>query len=290
MNDPTHSEHRHVFFTARDGEALVGTLYPAENPGAPAVLIGSATAVTRSYYRDFAETLTGHGFCVFTFDYRGVGDSLSRPLRQMDAGLSDWGRLDLPAAVDWVRQWAPDAPLLYVGHSVGGQLLGLIDNNLAFSAVALVASQSGDYRLWPLHKRPILRSWYNSIAAVSRQMGYMPGWLLGQKMNLPQGVGEEWARWGLAKGYYPSFTPDARSGFSRLRAPVLALSFDDDRYAPQNAVAELLSWVGSTDIDHRHLKAKHLPGGRVGHFGFFKRRFHGVLWPLVVDFLKRAAL
>jgi predicted alpha/beta hydrolase len=290
MSPPPASSFQHVFFPARDGEGLVGTFYAAGGKARGIVLVGSATAAPRDYYRPFAEMLTGQGLGVLTFDYRGVGDSLGRPLKQMDAGLTDWGRLDLPAAVDWIRANHPHLPILYVGHSVGGQLLGLVENNMAFDAILLVASQSGDYRLWPLSQRLGLRAWYNAIHLASQRMGYLPGWLLSLPMNLPRRVGVEWAQWGKKKGYYPEIHLAAKARFARLRCPILALSFDDDFYAPKKAVEMLLSWIGSTDKDHRHLKASHFPGKEVGHFGFFRQQFHGTLWPLAADFLSQASI
>jgi predicted alpha/beta hydrolase len=37
-----------------------------------------------------------------TFDYYGIGGSRPRSLRSLDAGMADWGALDLAGVVDWL--------------------------------------------------------------------------------------------------------------------------------------------------------------------------------------------
>ena len=102
------------------------------------MLINSATAVPRKIYRGFASYLAHRGCAVMTYDYRGIGDS-RRPamvgynqpksLVGFKASMSDWAALDVTAAVRWMRERYTTLPLAYVGHSFGGQALGLLENN-----------------------------------------------------------------------------------------------------------------------------------------------------------------
>ena len=56
------------------------------------VVIGGAMGVRQDFYADFARWLAGQGFRVTTFDYRGHGDSLVGPMREVRADLFDWAR------------------------------------------------------------------------------------------------------------------------------------------------------------------------------------------------------
>ena len=47
--------------------------------------------------------------------------------------MSDWAALDVTAAVAWMRERYHNLPLSYVGHSFGGQALGLLPNNAEVS-------------------------------------------------------------------------------------------------------------------------------------------------------------
>lgn len=76
------------------------------------VLIGSATAVHQPYYRQFALFLVSTGYCVYTFDYRGVGQSRPRSLKGFKANLQIWGRLDLDAVIKHIRDSHPHSPSL----------------------------------------------------------------------------------------------------------------------------------------------------------------------------------
>ncbi len=89
----------------------------------------------RKIYRGFAGYLAGRGCAVLTYDYRGTGDSRqkspvgynqSRSLVGFKASMSDWAALDVTAAVAWMRGRYKNLPLNYIGHSFGGQVLGLL--------------------------------------------------------------------------------------------------------------------------------------------------------------------
>jgi len=61
--------------------------------------------------------------------------------------MSDWVALDVTAAVAWMRERYKSLPLNYVGHSFGGQALGLAANNSEVSRALLIAAQAGYWKL-----------------------------------------------------------------------------------------------------------------------------------------------
>ena len=128
---------------ARDGYALAATVFAPQDPPRGAVLINSATAVPRKIYRGFATYLAQQGFTVLAYDYRGTGGSRPASLRGFDVRMRDWAALDVAAAITHMRAVWPKLPLAVVGHSFGGQAVGLVPNNTEISRVLLVASQAG---------------------------------------------------------------------------------------------------------------------------------------------------
>jgi len=124
-----------ITFPAEDGYVLGATLFLPLGAKQHAVLINSATAVPRKIYRKFAGYLARRGCAVLTYDYRGIGDSRQRALTGyvkpkslvgFKASMADWAALDVTAAVKWMRERYHSLPLTYVGHSFGGQALGLL--------------------------------------------------------------------------------------------------------------------------------------------------------------------
>src|SRR5262249_47600102 len=116
---------------ARDGYPLAATLYEPESnrslDAAPQAiaLINSATAVKQTLYARFATFLASQEIPVLTYDYRGIGRSRPESLKRFQARLSDWSNHDLPAAIDWLGARYSESPLFVIGHSIGGQLVGL---------------------------------------------------------------------------------------------------------------------------------------------------------------------
>ena len=134
---------------ARDGYRLGATLFRPAAPAERAALILPATGVPQAYYGKFAAFLAGRGFTVLTFDYRGIGRSLHASVRSVKAGMRDWALLDAAAAFEFLEKEVAPARLMVVGHSFGGQALGLLPRPERIAAALTVGSQSGYWKHWP---------------------------------------------------------------------------------------------------------------------------------------------
>lgn len=246
-------------------------------------------AVKRSYYEPYARYLSDNGFRVITFDYRGIGGSRPGSLRKLKTTMRGWGENDLAAAIDWASTRYPEAKLAIVGHSAGGQLLGLAHNNDRVSALLAVAAQSGYWGHWDPPRKYLLGFlWYVLIPTLANALSFFPAKAIGLGENMPAGVALEWARWARHPDYIvdPEGRP-LRDGFARFRAPIRAYSFTDDGYAPRRAVEALLGFYVNSQKEHRHVAPAELGERTIGHFGFFRERFRDSLWRESADWLKK---
>ena len=273
---------------ARDGVALGGELFLPEGAPRAAVLIASAMAVRARFYAPFAASLARQGLAALTLDYRGVGLSRDKtqPLKACKAQMHDWGELDLAAALQALAARAPGVPLTYVGHSAGGQLLGLIEKAPVARAL-FVASQSGYFRLWPGAGSLVMGAlWHALIPAACAVTGILPMRALGQGEDVPRGVGLEWAKWGRHPRYLGSYA-DARGGlgFKSYRGAIRSLVLSDDSYAPEPAARGLLALYENATSELRVLKPQDAGAPAIGHFGFFKPRFEAALWEPAARYL-----
>ncbi len=275
-------------FRGVGGYGLATTWYaPPDNVAVRATLvIASATAVKRSYYRAFASAMAEAGLRTVTFDYRGIGGSAPATLRGFSATMQAWAEQDLDGVLLEVdRRW-PNKPVLYLGHSFGGQALGLLRNTGRVRAAVLVASQSGYWRLWRgVGRARVIALWFGIIPVLTRVLGYLPGKRLGLGEDQPAGVARQWARWGRHPQYILSAGPDVLGRFARVALPIRAYTATDDDYAPRAAAEALLAFYSNATVEHRHLHPRDLVVGRIDHFGFFRETFRDNLWREIEIFL-----
>ncbi|TQF15000.1 alpha/beta fold hydrolase [Myxococcus llanfairpwllgwyngyllgogerychwyrndrobwllllantysiliogogogochensis] len=274
---------------AQDGYPLAATLFPHEGAEVGAVvLLAGATGARQRYYSRFASFLARRGFPTVTFDYRGIGGSRPDTLTSFGARMEDWGSQDLAGAIAAMRERFPGRRLLMVGHSVGGQLLGLAENAREVSALLNVATGSGYYKLFPQRLRMAL-NWRVLTPVLTRAFGKLPGWA-GTAEDLPAGVAAQWARWCLSPDYLLSEGGEARrEAFASLYLPLRAYSFSDDPIASKASVEHLLSFYADALVEHRRLTPKDV-GQAIGHFGFFRENFRDTLWEDAVEWLAIQAL
>jgi len=276
-----------LVFEAADGRPLAATvLEPLRVEGT--VVVASATGVPRRIYEGIARHLAEAGLAVLTFDYRGIGDSRQGgPLRRETARMQDWGRLDLEGALAWMRGRYPGAPQLALGHSAGGQLLGLAPSARDLRGAAFVGSQLGWSGHWPWPARALMWTmWHALIPAFTAATGYLPMRRLGQGEDLPAGVALEWARWGRRRNYlFDDLGPEVRSGYAGLRFPVRALHISDDLYAPRSGVEALTAFYGGRR-EVRTVTPAEAGVRRIGHFGWVRPQFEEAIWAPIRDWFR----
>jgi predicted alpha/beta hydrolase len=287
-----------ITFPATDGYPLGATLYLPRGAKRHAVLINSATAVPRRIYKGFASYLASRGCAVLTYDYRGTGDSRqqslagynrSRSLVGFKASMSDWAALDVTAAVGWMRERYHTMPLGYVGHSFGGQALGLLPNNTEVARALFVAAQAGYWGLMTAPERYRIYVLLKFVGVpITNMMGYAPA-RTGLGMDLPKGVFLEWVRWVMSERYlFDDVRLRALSNFPRYRGALRALSFSDDPWATRPAVDLLCSGFSSIKPDVATITPADVGATKIGHFGFFRPEHRDTLWRGAAEWLQRA--
>lgn len=254
---------------AADGQHLAANLFAAPEPRG-AVLLAGAMGVRRRFYAPMARWLATQGLSTMIVDYRGIGDSF--PCK--DAALHQWGDLDLPAALAELKRRVPGVPVSWFGHSVGGQLFGLMPADCVDRAV-FIGSQSGHWRNWDgVYRAGMWTLWHVGIPVLTTVTGRLPMKALGQGEDLPREVAREWARWGRSAEYigsYPGLRADA--ALRHYRGPLTLYAVLDDLYAPKRSVEALAQFYPTAvveDVDPRDRG--------MGHFGPFWPSWSDSLW------------
>lgn len=277
-----------VQIPARDGLPLAATVYQGLQDNGVVVQINPATAVPRRYYDTFARFLAGRGFTVVTYDYRTMGDSVVDASLRNQARFQDWGELDTPAVMDWVTARFPAHRLAVVGHSAGGQMLGLAENASRIQSVLLIGSQHGWWRHWPLRQAlPLAAMWYVALPVSVAVLGYFPGRAVGSQ-DVPGGIAKQWARWCRNPNYVSDDNgAPLRPYNDRVRARIRLYSFSDDAIAPEAAARALLDYYPNATREHLHRTPAELGMKRIGHFGWFRASTPEAVWVEAADWLEQ---
>jgi predicted alpha/beta hydrolase len=270
------------------GTSLVLRVFEPASTALASIVIPSAMGVAQDFYARFAEWLAGQGYLALTFDYRGIGLSAPRSLRGFDVDIIDWAEQDCAAVIDFAKARVPDAPLYWIGHSLGGQLLGLIPNRHHIDRVITVATGSGYWRdnAWRT-RRMVWWLWFVAVPLSLRTLGYFPGKRLRKVGNLPAGVMAQWRRWCLSPEYVVSAEGEqVRAAYASVRVPMLSLSFTDDEMMSDRSIRVLHGLYASAPIEYRRIAPGDIGVRHIGHFGFFRPQFEQTLWPLVSQAFK----
>jgi predicted alpha/beta hydrolase len=264
--------------TALDQRPLAATVHaPLGTPAAAVVVLG-ALGVPHRFYARLAAWLAERDVAVLTFDYRGVARSRAASIRKDPATLLDWAQLDASAAIDAAHDRWPGVPLWGLGHSFGGQALGLTPRALDLAGAIVVAAGSGDLSLYPAGQRQRLKVRLGlATTVVSTLLGYVPG-RLGIGEDLPAGVVRQWAQWCDTPDYVRGALGLGATHYHRVDAPMWFYDFTDDTYAPAGPSAALRAWFSRAKVTHRTIAPADLGLQKLGHFGPFRAGAAERLW------------
>lgn len=273
-----------------DGYTLAATLFEPVQPSQRVILINSAMGVKRGYYAAFAQYLAECGYVALIYDYRGIGDSRdgTGTLRGFRASILDWAACDQTAALKWLFNRYPDAVLSIVGHSLGGQIIGLTPMGERVHKLLAVGSQAGYWRLWDgVERAKVALFWFCVIPTLTALMGYLPSQRLGLGEDLPAGVARDWGRGGRSRRYLLDlYGGGAHDLYSTISAKIRLISLaDDNTFAPRRAVEALRSFYPNAESEHLHIRPADVNAPKIGHFGFFRPSFRETLWAEAVAWL-----
>jgi predicted alpha/beta hydrolase len=249
------------------------------------VIVGPATAVAQTFYIKFCTYLAEQGFDVLSFDFRSVGQSMNRSIRDYkDVGFSDWAEQDYPAVIHFMHETFPNQPLYIVGHSVGGWMPGTTHASDRIDGILGVAALSA---YWPLMARPYRYghwlTWNTLVPLTTSLLGYWPGWA-GLTHDLPAKLGREFAQWAKSPGFVfdaPQF--DARGNAAKFTGHLHLYQLSDDAWGTTEAVSALQSHYpnAKTNVMETLVPAD-FDTKSIGHLNFFRSVHRDTLWPHAV--------
>lgn len=277
---------RDLSIFARDGFPLSTRLVSAAAPRV-AVLVSSGTGFPKSFYDRFARHLAERGGAVLTYDFRGIGGSRPSDLAALRMDYPDWGRLDMPAALDALMQAAPGLPVVHVGHSVGGHFLGFMDNHARIARHAFISVGSGYWaRHFPSNWALELFFWFGLGPFHLWRRGYVKGGGLWRGADLPRGVFTTWRRWCLKPAYFRDELRDRLKPhvFEAVAAPIRSWIFSDDPIANPRTGADMLAVYPNAETELIVRTPADYGVSRIAHEGAFRKGLEP-LWDEILDWL-----
>jgi predicted alpha/beta hydrolase len=261
---------------AEDGAESEAALFVRErgHPAQAIVVCTSAMGVPARFYEPLAQELAARGLGAVTAELRGIGTSSVRVRRGVDFGYHELALRDLPAVISAARQVYPEAPVFVMGHSLGGHVSALYSSAYpeAVRGLILVAAGSPYFRNWgfPTNLGVLLGS--QLMRGISSVLGYYPGRRFGFGGTEARRLIREWSSFAARGRLHVADSPhEVEARLQEFARPLLAISFDDDRFAPRTAVDHLVAKMPKAELTRRHLLPSEVGAPVLSHFHWAKR-------------------
>lgn len=285
------SAFENLYISCQDGYSLAAQFYPQTgNTQQPLpILLCPATGITKKFYHHFCLWLSQQGYDVLVFDFRGIGDSLHGELHTSQASIVQWGQLDIPAALAALLMRTQASQVILLGHSAGGQLLGINPLYQKVAKVVAIAGSTGYIKGLNGRTKFLAPVMFKLLFPLARHtLGYGPTQAIGMGENLPKDVAREWAQFCSQPGYVmnaigKSIQPTEQF-HEQIRCPMTVLCGSDDEIATPVNVQDLLRLYPHAMTQHIELKPHHYGHKSIGHMALFKPS-HQNLWPIIKQHL-----
>lgn len=274
-----------------DGYPLAAHLYTPDTPAKAAIMVGPATGIKKEFYHSLAVFLQTNGYGVITFDNRGINESRRLPISKEPANLIDWGKLDMTAALEELKTRFPNTTYHLIGHSAGGQLVGLMENALEISSIFNVACSSGNLSNMSMGYWFQAKFFMNVFIPINNLIfGHTKSHWVGMGQPLPKKVATQWSNWCNGSGYVATDFGRAISVgehlYDDIEAPSIWLWATDDQIANLANVKDMVRVFTNSPVEIEKLDPKELGYGEIGHMKFFSSR-KKALWGRVIEWLEK---
>jgi len=252
-------------------------------------MIAPATGIKRQFYFSFAQFLSENGYAVLTFDNRSIGGSKGESINGVDATLVNWGRLDQTAVLEKLKTDFPNTEYHLVGHSAGGQLVGLMKNARELKTIFNFACSSGSIRNWKYPFKAMGTFYLNYFIPVSNFLfGHTKSQWVGMGEPLPKLVAAQWSKWCNSTGYLKEDLDIIIKNhlYDELNFKSMWLHASDDDIANLVNVKDMVRVYSKIESEIITLVPSDYGFKDIGHMKFFSSK-RKVLWDMALEWFER---
>jgi len=254
--------------------------FEPESAAKATIVVAAALGVKQRFYQPVAKWLSEQGYRVITFDYYGIGQSVDKPLKQIKSNIIQWAELDITAVLDYAKSCQQKKPLIFLAHSLGGQIVPLASNSDYIDKMVTVASGTG---YWLKASKQVRWTswllWYFAAPISTPIAGYFPGKRLNMVGDMPAPAMREWSRWCRSKDYlFDNINAQQQARYENFKAPIHAFHIADDELLQRSNIENLLNHYPNAEKQLKDLSPEMTESKGIGHFNFFRSQFKESLW------------
>ncbi len=281
---------KRITITTSDKVNLDAFLFEAKEAIKGTILLNPGLGIPKEFYQKYAAYLAEQGYSCLVYDYRGIGESGAQAPDKKVINLRNWGIVDMVATTDYLYQKYPEQKIYFIGHSIGGQVAGLMKNHHLIERFIFVNTTHG---YWPLFNFPLnifsAFMWYLHMPITANLFGYMPRSLTYRGIKMAKGVALEWAAWSRKKNYIAHyFGKNIPTNFyENITQNIDVIRFEDDPIAIPRTVNAMMAYYKNAPIKMHAIDPKKSGAKRVGHSGFFSEKLGKPWWDLPLEIIER---
>lgn len=271
-----------------DEYTITATAFGEQNATNKIIVISSAIGVKQVFYAKYATYLANKGYLVFTYDYRGIGESKPPKLKNFSAHFIDWADKDFMAITQYTEEFYPNHEKFLIGHSIGGIMIGLTRAYKVYSKIVTIGSQYGYIKNFHQKDKPKVNFFFRAaIPVLSTFYGYFPSQKVGMGEPIPNGIASDWRKLILKEASILGYANETQNLYDEITQPILIISLDDDFMATPKSVdlfAELV--LKNAKKKRLNIIPREYGLDKIGHLDFFREKNKEQLWQIPLEFLE----
>ncbi len=275
--------------TTSDQYPLDTLLFTPTQASKGVILICPGLGIPKEVYEQYGQFLSEQNYTALVFDYRGIHNNMPKDFPAFEINLRNWGIKDIPSMLHWIKHKYPNQKCYLFGHSVGGQIAGLVENHHLVDRFVFFCSTAGH---WSLFNFPLniftWFMWYLHIPITTTLLGHMPKSLTYRGVSMAKGVAIEWAAWSRKKGYIADLFGKTipKQFYETIHQKIDLISFTDDPITTDRAVLSMMTFYKNAPITYHKIDPTKRGLPRIGHSGFFSKKAGKELWRFPLDLIE----
>ena len=273
-----------LLITTQDQAIITAHLFLPVHSNRKLLVINSATGVKQQVYFSFARYLAENGFTVIAYDYRGIGLSKPRNIKNFKASMRIWGSEDFKAITEYIKLNFKDYKKYCLGHSVGALILGMNKNSDIFEEFVFVGTQNAFVGNLKFRTKIEAYLGFGIVQPLTTALlGYFPAQWFGLGESLPKNCAYDWRTLILNRKSTNRLLEKTDDYSKTLTQKVLVIRAQDDVWLTEKGVRSLLNdTYPNLKPTHRLLKTSESEKGEIGHVNFF-RSYNSKLWNIILN-------